>query len=93
MTGRAARRRYVILAAFVSAVIASTLALNNMSSLTGLIVIAPGYLVQAWLFERHWALGGWGYRATMIGVSSVFWTAVLVLVLQAAAYLVRRLSP
>ncbi len=45
-----------------------------MDSVPGLIVIAPGYLVQAWLFERNWALGGAGYRATMIGVSALFWT-------------------
>lgn len=59
-----------------------------MTDLPGLIVIAPGYLVQAWLFERHLALGGAGYTATLVGVSVIFWS---VLVLGLAA-IVRRLG-
>jgi hypothetical protein len=56
-----------------------------MNSTFGLIVTAPGYLVQAWLFERHWALGGPGYRATLIVVSTLFWTLFVL----AAAWSVR----
>jgi len=41
------------------------------------------------LFERHWALGGLGYQATMVGVSAVFWTAILLGFLAAARMLHR----
>lgn len=63
---------------FLFALIVATVAFNRMSTVPGLIVTAPGYLVQAWLFERNWALGGVGYQATMIVVSALFW-ALLVL--------------
>ena len=76
--------------ALVAAVIASTVAFNHMSSIASLIVIAPGYLVQAWLFERHWALGGAGYAATMIGVSTLFWAVLLVLAGRVVGRLARR---
>jgi hypothetical protein len=33
--------------------------------------------VQAWLFERHRALGGFGYAATMVGTSALVWTLIL----------------
>lgn len=56
---------------------AAATALAHLDNLPAYIVIAPGYLVQAALFEAHRALGGFGYRATMVGVSAVFWTAFL----------------
>jgi hypothetical protein len=61
-----------------------------MDSLPALLLIAPGYLVQAWLFERHRALGGWGYDLTIIGTSAIFWTLLFISVLSAGAYVVRR---
>ena len=48
-----------------------------MDNLPAYLMIAPGYLVQAWLFERHLALGGFGYEATMVGVSALVWTLIL----------------
>jgi hypothetical protein len=90
------RLRSLTLMAFVPAVVASTIALHAGNSIAGLIVIGPGYLVQAWLFERHWALGGVGYDATMVGVSALFWTALLVILVsgsRAAVALVRRFLP
>jgi hypothetical protein len=57
--------------------IAAAVALTHMDSLPAYIVIAPGYLVQAWLFETHHALGGFGYEATMVGVSALVWTLIL----------------
>jgi hypothetical protein len=77
--------------ALVPAAVAATVALNHMDSLPSLIVTAPGYLVQAWLFERHWALGGAGYAATIIGVSAVFWGLLVVIVVRSASYLAHRL--
>jgi hypothetical protein len=82
--------RYGALVALVAAGIASTVAFYHMSSLAGLLVIAPGYLVQAWLFERHWALGGTGYAATLIGVSTVFWTVLLVVTGCVLSYMAHR---
>jgi len=52
----------------------------------------PGYLVQAWLFEAHWALGGMGYALTMITVSALTWTLLLLGLLVAAAKLFRLLD-
>jgi hypothetical protein len=57
--------------------IAATAALTHMDNLPAYLMIAPGYLVQAWLFERHLALGGFGYQATMVGVSALVWTLIL----------------
>lgn len=65
---------------FLAALAVSFVAFERMTTIPGLVVIAPGYLVQAWLFERHWALGGAGYAATMIGASALFWTLLLLLV-------------
>ena len=56
---------------------AATVALTHMDNLPAYLMIAPGYLVQAWLFERHLALGGGGYIATMVGVSALVWTLIL----------------
>jgi hypothetical protein len=61
-----------------------------MDSPPALLLIAPGYLVQAWLFERHRALGGLGYDLTIIGTSAIFWTLLFIGVLSAGAYVVRR---
>src|SRR5213082_3146266 len=38
--------------------LAAAVAVRHMDNLLSFIVIAPGYLVQAWLFETHRALGG-----------------------------------
>lgn len=62
---------------FAATAAAAALSLDHMDGLPALLVIAPGYVVQAWLFERHHALGGLGYRLTMIGASAVFWTLLL----------------
>jgi len=48
-----------------------------MNNLPAFIAIAPGYLIQAWLFETHHALGGVGYQVTMVGVSAVVWTLII----------------
>ena len=56
---------------------AASVAVTHMNNIPAYIVIAPGYLVQAWLFETHHALGGVGYRATMVGVSALVWTLIL----------------
>ena len=85
--------RAVVTTAFVLAVVASSMAFNHMTTLLALIAIAPGYLVQAWLFERHWALGGAGYAVTLIGVSTIFWSLILVFAARAVHYLTRRLFP
>jgi len=57
--------------------IAASVALRHMNNIPAYLMIAPGYLVQAWLFERHLALGGFGYQATMVGVSALVWTLIL----------------
>ena len=58
-----------------------------------LLLIVPGYVVQAWLFEAHRALGGTGYVVTMVGVSALVWTLILLGVLVATTKLLRLLSP
>jgi hypothetical protein len=77
-------------ALFVLCGVAAAVAVTHMNSLPAFMVIAPGYLVQAWLFETHRALGGLGYQATMIGVSALVWT-LLLLSAAGAARLLRRL--
>lgn len=57
--------------------IAASVALTHLDNLPAYLMIAPGYLVQAWLFERHLALGGFGYEATMVGASALVWTLIL----------------
>jgi len=74
----------------LSSIAASAIAFNHSNSLVGILIIAPGYLVQAWLFERHWALGGPGYAVTMIGVSALFWTAMAIVLARATIAIVRR---
>jgi len=62
---------------FILTGIAASVALTHMDNLPAYLMIAPGYLVQAWLFERHLALGGFGYEATMVGMSALVWTLIL----------------
>ena len=71
------RLRYLSLAVLLLTSIAAALALSHMNNLPAFIAIAPGYLVQAWLFETHRALGGLGYQVTMVGVSAVVWTVII----------------
>jgi hypothetical protein len=56
----------------------STIALTHMNNLPAFVVIGPGYMVQAWLFEHDLALGGFGYEATMVSVSAIVWTLIVV---------------
>ncbi len=71
------RLRYLAIALLLLTSIVAALALTHMSTLPAFIAIAPGYLVQAWLFETHQALGGFGYQVTMVGVSAVVWTLII----------------
>jgi hypothetical protein len=71
------RFRYLAMALLMLTGAASTLAFTHLDNLPAYIVIAPGYVVQAWLFETHRALGGFGYRATMVGVSALVWTLII----------------
>jgi hypothetical protein len=83
-------------ALFVVFGIAAAVAVTHMNNLPAFIVIAPGYLVQAWLFERHHAPGGLGYEVTMVGVSALVWTLLvlgLVFGLVLMSRLLRRLVP
>ena len=71
------RLRHVAPVVLVLTSIAATVALHNMNTLPAFIAIAPGYLVQSWLFETHRALGGFGYQVTMVGVSAIVWTVII----------------
>jgi hypothetical protein len=71
------RLRYLSIALLLLTAIAAAVALNHMNNLPAFIAIAPGYVVQAWLFETHHALGGFGYQVTMVGVSAVVWTLMI----------------
>src|SRR2546426_479832 len=71
------RLRYLAMALFILTAIAAGMALTHMNNLPAFIVIAPGYLVQAWLFETHRALGRFGYQVTMVGVSALVWTLII----------------
>src|SRR6266508_204748 len=84
------RLRHVALGVFILTGIAAAVALAHMDNLPAFIMIAPGYLVQAWLFETHRALGGLGYQVTMVGVSALVWS-LLILSLSVAVRLLRRL--
>ena len=63
-----------------------------MDSIPALVVIAPGYFVQAWLFVTHRALGGLGHDLTIIGASATVWTLLFVGVLLGGWRLLRRVS-
>jgi hypothetical protein len=71
------RLRYLAMAFFILTGVVAAVALTQMNNLPAFIVVAPGYLVQAWLFETHRALGGFGYQVTMVGVSALVWTLIL----------------
>ena len=74
---------------------AAAVALTHMNNLPAYLMIAPGYLVQAWLFETHHALGGFGYQATMVGMSALVWTGILLgltALIRLALRALRRLS-
>jgi hypothetical protein len=79
------RSAAIPLGLFACTLVAAAISFHEMGHVPALLFIAPGYLVQSWLFVTHHALGGLGYQATVVGVSAGFWT-VLVLVL---AWLVR----
>ncbi len=57
-----------------------------------LLFIVPGYILQAWLFETHRALGGVGYVVTMVGVSALVWTLILLGLWVLAAKVARTLG-
>lgn len=84
------RLRHFALVLLILTGVAAAIALGRMDNLPSFIVIAPGYLVQAWLFETHRALGGIGYEITMVGVSAIVWT-LLILSLAVAARVLRHL--
>ena len=85
------RLRYLAMALFILTGSAAAAALTHMNNLPAFIVIAPGYLVQASLFETDRALGGFGYQVTMVGVSALVWT-LIILSLAGAVRLLRRLA-
>ena len=66
------------LVVLILACVASSIAVTHMNSLPAFVAIGPGYVVQAWLFEHHLALGGFGYLATMVSVSALVWTLIIV---------------
>ena len=74
MTGASAR---ITAAVFAVLALAATLALRHMDHPVALILVLPGYLVQAWLFEAHLALGGAGYVATVATVAAAVWTVLV----------------
>ena len=77
----------------VVAGVASGIALTHMNNLAAFVVIGPGYVVQAWLFEHHLALGGFGYQATMVTVSAVVWTLIIFGLMGAARRVSRLFRP
>jgi hypothetical protein len=86
------RLRYLAMTLPVFTGVASAVALTHMDNLPAFIVIAPGYLVQAWLFESHRALGGFGYQVTMVGVSALVWTLIILSLAGAVQLIVRRVK-
>ena len=80
------------LAVFALFALASSLALNHVDQRVALILVLPGYVVQAWLFEKHHALGGVGYVGTVVTVSALVWTLIVLGLSVPAANLARRLS-
>ena len=69
--------------------VAGAVALTHLDNLPAYIVIAPGYLLQAWLFEHHHALGGFGYQVTMVGTSALVWTLILLSLLAGIRWIAR----
>jgi|ERR1041384_953978 hypothetical protein len=87
------RLRHIAGAICVSVAVASGLALAHFDNMPAFIVLAPGYLVQSWLFERHQALGGVGYQITMIGVATIVWSGILLGPVVVWRIVRRRLKP
>ena len=83
------RTRFLAIGLFALAAAASAVSLDHTGSILALVVIAPGYLVQAWLFVRHRALGGVGCDLTMVGASAIVWTLLVGSVLVIGARLLR----
>ena len=77
---------------FAFAAFACSLALHHMDHPIALLLIVPGYVVQAWLFEAHRALGGVGYALTMVTVSALTWTLLLLGLVTGATKLLRLLD-
>jgi hypothetical protein len=71
------RVRYVAVILLFLFGIADAVAVTDLDNLPAFVLIAPGYLVQAWLFETHRAPGGFGYQVTMVGVSALVWTLII----------------
>src|SRR3989449_10717252 len=86
------RLGYIAVALLLLISIVAAVALTHMNNLPAFIAIAPGYLVQAWLFETHRALGGFCYQVTMVGGSAVVWT-LIIFSAAVGVRLVRRLVP
>jgi len=84
------RLRYLALALFTLTGIAAAMAVSHMDNFPAFVVIGPGYVVQAWLFETHRALGGFRYQVTVVGVSALVWT-LIILAVAVAIRLLRRL--
>ena len=76
-------------AALLVSVAVAIVAFAHFDNVAAYIVIAPGYVVQSWLFEQHRALGGFGYKLTMVGVSALFWTLIILGVGKAARSVAR----
>jgi hypothetical protein len=72
------RLRYIAVTTFVATALLCAAALHQTESIPALILMAPGWIVQAWLFKSDRALGGLGYQATVVGVSALFWTLLVV---------------
>ena len=71
------RIRIVLIVVLFLSCVAAGIAVTHMNNMAAFVVIGPGYLVQAWLFEHHLALGGFGYQATMVSVSALVWTLII----------------
>ena len=86
------RSWFITLALLALTSIAAAVALTHMDNLLAFIVIGPGYVVQAWLFQTHRAPGGWGYVVTMVAISALTWTLILLILSRAAERLLRRVQ-
>lgn len=71
------RIRFLAITLFAVTATASAVSLHHVESIPALVLIAPGYVVQAWLFVRQRALGGLGCDLTMVGVSALVWTVLI----------------
>ena len=66
-----------VVVSLIFSVTASVIAFAHFDNIPAYVVIAPGYLVQSWLFEHHRALGGFGYKLTMVGISALVWSLII----------------